>query len=145
MKNTVKNFFALALILTMTFTFTACGGPSTLEEYVNENEETKQMIETANASNDAGEMKVEVKENTVIYTFTLAEAVEDDVKEEMKAVLEETEPSIAPTFETVASKLEEETKIKGITSRLTYLSHDGSEIYSKDFKAKKAEADEDAE
>lgn len=141
MKKSTKKLFTLAMTLTLVVSaamlFTSCGA-TTLEDYVNSNEETKQALEESNSQNSAGNMTVEVKENTVYYNFKLDETVDKDVAEAMNTYFESYMKSVGSTFEGIAAGLEEESKVEGVKVKVTFLNGDDSELYSQEFEAAKA-------
>ncbi len=124
----------LAMVLSVSMLMTSCGEPSTLEEYLAENEELQEQLNSLAESQE--DMTVEIKENQILYTYTMPQQIEEDILEDVKAKFEETMESLGSTFEGIASTCEEETKIKGITVKVTYLNNDGSEIYSQEYEAK---------
>lgn len=78
-------------------------------------------------------MTIEIKENQIIYTYTFAQQLDEDIVEASQEQIESSMSSFASTFENIASSCEEETKIKGVTVKVNYLNKDGSEIWSKVF------------
>ncbi|MGN0658710.1 MAG: DUF4854 domain-containing protein [Emergencia sp.] len=125
--------FVLAMVFSVTVTLTGCGEPSTLEEYINSDADAKEAIESMNSSTDEGGMTVEVKGNSIIYTYQFADTIEADLLDDVKAQFEQYMESAGSTFENIASTMEEESGIDGITVKVIYLNGDGSEIYSKEY------------
>lgn len=136
MKTRTKKLLAALMCVTMLFAFAGCGGPSTLEDYINENTEAKASLESLSSKNAAGDVTVDVKDNTIIYKFKLGQTVEGEMVKQMKDALDQYMKGVESTFENIASTFEEQSEIKGITVRVIYLNGDDSELYSKDFAAK---------
>ena len=120
-----------ALLIAMMVFFTGCGGPQTLEDYVNDNDEIKTEIDSYSQEG----MTVEIKENVLSYVYQYADTYDESMVEDMAAQFESAMASVSSTFSNIASTLEEETEIDGITVRVTYLNGDGSEIYTQDFQS----------
>lgn len=124
----------LAMVLSVSMLMTSCGEPSTLEEYVAEDAELQEQLDSLAKSQE--DMTVEIKENQILYTYTMPQQIEEDLLEDVKAKFEETMESLGSSFESIATSCEEQTKISGITVKVTYLNNDGSEIYSQEYEAK---------
>ncbi len=136
-KRTSKLFtvaLALVMMLSMTLMLTSCGEPSTLEEYLAEDAELQEQLDTLAASQQ--DMTVEIKGNQILYTYTMPQQIEEDLLEDVKAQFEKAMEGYGSTFEGIASTCEEQTKIKGVTVKVSYLNNDGSEIFSQEYKAK---------
>lgn len=132
-KDTLRNslFVTMSvLLIAVMVLFTGCGGTETLEDYVNSNEEVKTQIESYSGQDG---MSVKVEENVLTYEYKYEDTYDESMIDEMKAQFEETMGSMGSTFESIGTTLEEESGIKDITVRVTYLNGDGSEIYSEDF------------
>ena len=132
-KDTLRNslFVTMSvLLIAVMVLFTGCGGTETLEDYVNSNEEVKTQIESYSGQDG---MSVKVEENVLTYEYKYEDTYDESMIDEMKAQFEETMGSVGSTFESIGTTLEEESGIKDITVRVTYLNGDGSEIYSEDF------------
>ena len=124
----------LAMVLSVSMLMTSCGEPATLEEYVAENADLQEQLDSLAKSQNG--MTVEIKENQILYTYTMPQQIEEDLLDDVKAQFEETMESYGSTFEGIASTCEEQTKISGITVKVSYLNNDGSEIYSQEYSAK---------
>lgn len=125
----------LTLIMSMAVMLSGCGGPKNLEEYINSNEEAQQSIESlSTASEDGSGLTVDVKENTLIYTYKYSQTFEQDIIDQMAPAIEKALNGQAATFENVSSTLEEESGISGIIVKVLYVDGDGNEIYSKEYK-----------
>ncbi len=122
----------LAMVLSVSMFMTSCNSePSTLEEYVAQDDELKEQLDQFAESQEG--MTIEIKENQIIYTYTFAQQLDEDIVEASQEQIESSMSSFASTFENIASSCEEETKIKGVTVKVNYLNKDGSEIWSKVF------------
>ncbi|MGC2873041.1 DUF4854 domain-containing protein [Ihubacter sp. rT4E-8] len=122
----------LAMVLSVSMFMTSCSSdPSTLEEYVAQDDKLKGQLDQYAESQDG--MTIEIKENQIIYTYTYPEQLDDEIVEASKEQFDNSMSSFASTFESIATSCEEQTKIKGITVKVAYLNKDGSEIWSKVF------------
>lgn len=119
----------LAMLVGMTMIMTACGGsggaaeeePMTLEKYVQGDAQVEQSIESA--MNDSNVL-VEIKENSIIYTFDLSTMdgyTEEIAKtEEVKAALQSALDSAGATFGGIAKSIEDASGLTGITTVVNY-------------------------
>lgn len=130
-RNYAAKLFVLVLVLAVSISFASCGGPKTLEEYVNSNQETKQEIESA--GNGTG-LEVSIKGNVVNYTYKYTTTYTDDQVEILKKSLESAMKKSEATFSNIATQLEKETEIDGISIVVEYFNGDGKTIYSHEFK-----------
>lgn len=119
----------LSLSFIMTILLAGCGAPSTLEEYINSNEEAKNTVD----SMASDQMNVEVTGNTLTYTYTYNQTFTGETLEAVKEELENAMESQSSTFENIGKTLEQESGIEDITVRVVYANEDGTEIYSEDF------------
>lgn len=129
-KNISSKGLIIALMLALVFTLASCGGPKTLEEYVNSDADVKEQIEQISKSSG---LKCEIKENTVIYTYTYEMELNDSQIEQMSAALEKALGSYESTFTDVIDTLTEETGIEGINIKVIYLDKAEKEILSKEY------------
>ena len=120
----------LSLILIMAVVFSGCGGPKNLEEYVNDNTEAKQSIDSLSTSG----MTVDVKGNTLTYTYEYDQTFDSSTMALMKTEMEKAMSSMDSTFESVVDTLEEGSGIDGITVKVIYKDAAGTEILSKEYK-----------
>lgn len=120
----------LSLVLSMSVVLTGCGGPSTLEEFVNSDAEAKQSLEELNTN----DLAVEVKENTIIYTYTYEQTFDSSVVSALSGTIESTLDDSSASFISMADTLEKESGIEEVTVKIIYLNGDGSEIFSKEYK-----------
>ena len=126
---TVLTALILSLILSMSVVLTGCG-TSTLEEYVNSNKEAKQSLEAMST----GGLNVEVKDNTIIYTYTYEQTFDPSVVSALSGTIESTLDDSSASFTSMADTLEKESGIEEVTVKIIYLNGDGSEIFSKEYK-----------
>ena len=116
----------LAMLVGMTMFMTACGGgsanePMTLEKYAAGDSEIQESIDNAMADSN---VLVEIKENSIIYTFDLSTmegyteelAKSDAIIEALGTALD----SAGPTFGGIAKSIEEATEISGIKTVVNY-------------------------
>lgn len=122
----------IAMMLAMTIMFSGCGSqPSTLEEYIDSNEDAKATLESMSSGSKG--LDVTVDDNTIIYTYTYSDTLDSSVIDAIADELEKTIDKSSSTFTTLADTMEEETKIEGISVKVVYLNGDGSEIFSKEY------------
>lgn len=131
-KRILTGSLILSLILAMAIMFTGCGGPETLEEYVNSDSEAKETIDSMSTSG----MSIDITDNTVTYTYTYDQTFDQEIIDQMAPEMEKTMNSMSSTFEGVASTLEEGSGIDGIVVKVVYLDAAGTEIYSAEYTAK---------
>lgn len=126
----------LSLALTVMMAFTACGGPSTIEEYMNENQDQAQKVEDelAAASTDGMKVSIDYKENAMIFTLKTDETYSADEVKVIKKAFEDQVDSLASQFETTLSDLEEDSGIEDASVELTVVNGDDSEIFTHVFK-----------
>lgn len=129
----LKRFFAtgvvLSLILAMAIAFSGCGGPETLEEYVNSDEEAKASIESMSTSG----MTIDITGNTLTYTYTYPQTYDAATIEAMEEQIESAMDSMESTFESIGDTLEEESGIDDITVKVIYEDGAGTVIFSEDY------------
>lgn len=132
-----KNYKLLALaliaVLSISMVFTSCGGPSTFEEYVKDNDELKSQLDSLSTSNSQGSMTVEFKGNDINYVYKFTEPMDEALVDTVKETLEEQMDSYGATFEQIAQTCEEESEIDGIKVNVKYLDGDDTELYSGTF------------
>lgn len=125
MKKTTLRTIAIALVMTLMLSMTACGGnkDAALEEYF-QTDEMQEMIQEAKDSVEGSGMSIELlaEGNSLIYEYTFEEDSFDDsmldaVKDQLVSGLE----SAASTFEGIASDLNEELKVDNSTVIVRYL------------------------
>ena len=109
-----------------------CGGPANLEEALRKDEEAKAQIEQM--SSESG-VSIEVKENTISYTYDLGMELDDETKD---AVVEQLNTQISAyddTFTGIAKSVEDSTKLSGILVVVNYSDSQGNVIYSATYNA----------
>ena len=139
-----KKAFILMLILAVfsTMVLTACGGSKSLEQYVADNPEMQESIDSAKEGSNV-EIKIEGNEITYIFDLSKMDGYSEDIvkDEEVISSLETSLISSAPTFGGISKQLEEQTKVKGITTTVNYTWED-EVLITKSFTS--ADAVEDA-
>lgn len=139
-----KKAFILMLILAVfsTMVLTACGGSKSLEQYVADNPEMQKSIDSAKEGSNV-EIKIEGNEITYIFDLSKMDGYSEDIvkDEEVISSLETSLISSAPTFGGISKQLEEQTKVKGITTTVNYTWED-EVLITKSFTS--ADAVEDA-
>ena len=139
----------LAMLVGMTMIMTACGGgggaaeeePMTLEKYVQGDASVEEAIDSA--MNDSNVL-VEIKENSIIYTFDLSsmEGYTEELakSEEIQAALQSALDSAGGTFGGIAKSIEEASGIAGISTVVNYTWGD-EVVVTKTFTSADAPAD----
>ncbi len=119
----------IAIFAVTALVMTGCGpeAPTTLEEYIAQDEEMKAEIEQAAANN---ELEITVKENNLEYKFSYKEELKDEEVELMNKTLTEAIEAQKDTFTNLVTSLEEETGLTGISVTLIYTDGAGKELYS---------------
>jgi len=129
MSKSLLTALVLSLILSLSVVLTGCGGPATLEEYISSNEEAKQSLESMNT----GGLNVEVKENTIIYTYQYEQTFDESVVNALSGQIESTLDSSSSSFTSMADTLEQESGVEEVSVKIIYLNGDGSEIFTKEY------------
>ena len=138
----------LTLVLGMCMFMTACGGggaaeeePMTLEKYVQGDSSVQESIDQA--MNDSNVL-VEIKENSIIYTFDLStmEGYTEELakSEEIQAALQSALDAAGGTFGGIAKSIEDASGIAGISTVVTY-TWNGEPLVSKTFTSADAPAE----
>ena len=139
----------LAMLVGMTMIMTACGGgggaaeeePMTLEKYVQGDASVEEAIDSAMADSN---VLVEIKENSIIYTFDLSsmEGYTEELakSEEIQAALQSALESAGGTFGGIAKSIEDASGIAGITTVVNYTWGD-EVVVTKTFTSADAPAD----
>lgn len=132
----------LILAVFSTMILTACGGSKSLEQYVADNPEMQESIDSAKEGSNV-EIKIEGNEITYIFDLSKMDGYSEDIvkDEEVISSLETSLISSAPTFGGISKQLEEQTKVKGITTTVNYTWED-EVLITKSFTS--ADAVEDA-
>lgn len=140
MKTRTKKLFALMMTLTMVISvamlFTSCG--NTLEKYIENDKEAKTAFETQRDAYEKDGITIGVKDNTMSYTFKLTEALDKKTEDQMGGFFDSYMDALAPSFEATAAAWEEKSGIEGIKVKVTFLTVDDKELYSREFEAAKA-------
>lgn len=119
-----KGIISILIIMTMmmALVMSSCESkPKTLEEFVNNDEDAMEDIqETADESG----LKVEIKENDVIYSYDISDydgMTEEIAKgDQMVSALESALGDATDTFTELCSDLEEESGIEGVRILVNY-------------------------
>lgn len=135
LSKTLLTGILLSLLLATLVVFTGCGGgPETLEEYIDSNDEAKEMIDSySSSSSDGSGMSVDVTDNTITYTYKYSQTFDDDVLEQMKTQLESAMESSSSSFSSIGDTLEEESGLENIVVRVVYLDGNDTEIFSAEY------------
>ena len=131
-KNRLNSGIIISLMVAMIIMLSGCGSqPSTLEEYISNDEEAMTTLESVSSSTEG--LEVAVEDNTIIYTYTYDNTLDSSMIESVSEQLEKTIDSSESTFRSMADSLEEESGIDGITIRVIYLNNDGTELVNKEY------------
>ena len=128
-KKILTSGIVVSLLLAMAVMFAGCGGPETLEEYINSDEEAKSTIDSLSTSG----MTVDVTGNTLTYTYTYPQTFDAATVELMKSELGNAMESMDSSFESIGDTLEEGSGIDDITVRVVYEDAAGTELFSEDY------------
>lgn len=136
---------SIMLILTLSIMalLTGCGGPSTLEEYINDNPKEQEAMDSeldktnVTLAQSGMSATIDIKENQVIYTLKLGDMYKGEDMDAIKEFLEEYLETLSSNYETLANTLEKDTKIEGITVRVVCVDPNDEEICSKDYNPSK--------
>lgn len=129
MSKTTITSLLLSLMLAMGLILTSCGGPANLEEMVNSDEDLKAQIESFSTSG----MTIDIKENTVIYTYKYNQVFDEAMAAEMGTQLESGIDSMSSTFNSVKQQLIDESGFDDITLKIIYTDGNDTELYSTEF------------
>lgn len=130
LKKILTSGIILSLILAMAVAFSGCGGPETLEEYIASDTEAQESIDSLATSG----LEVEVKGNTLTYTYQYDQTFDSATLSLMETELASAMSSMDSTFQSVVDMLEEGSEIDGITVKVVYTDGAGTEIYSNEYK-----------
>jgi len=119
----------LVLLLATSVILSGCGGTSTLEEYVNNNEELSQQIESYSTSG----MTIDISDNTLTYTYKYEQSFDDTTAKLMTSSLEQAMSSMDSTFESIKTTLIEETDISDIIVKIVYSDSNDTVLYEKEY------------
>ncbi len=113
----------------------ACGKSATVEDFVNSDAMQKQLETLKSSLGDEQALAIDLKgeDNKLIYTFTYPEELSEEDISLMKDALESALDSMSGTFEEIASSLKKAVNVENPVVVVTYVTKDGTEIYSKEF------------
>lgn len=136
MKKNLRNLIALIMVIAVvaasSVILTGCGGPATLEEFIDSDENAKTELQTIEKSlGEGGSFTVEGNDITMIYKYS--QTFDAQYLPAMKTQIENAMNSMSSTFENMVTQLEEESKLEGITMTVIYQNGDGTEIFSKTY------------
>lgn len=119
-----------SLILALMLAFAGCGGPSSIQEYIESSDEAQQQIADTEKSSGCD---IDVKDNDMTITYKYDETYSKDQVKAVKKEMEKLVPDMADALEDSISDIKDESGIEDITMTIVFLNGDGSEIYSKKF------------
>lgn len=129
----IKKIIAMGAIITSLIILTSCGGPSTLEEYVNDNSSVQQSIESMEKTiGDNG--SVTIKENNLTITYAMPNTYDEATLAAVKEQMEKYLSSMDSSFQSFEDQLKEESGVDEATVTINYTDASGNEIYSKIYK-----------
>ncbi|MCR4999001.1 MAG: DUF4854 domain-containing protein [Lachnospiraceae bacterium] len=122
----------MAMAVMATVLLVGCGKPTSLEEALQNSESASDKIQEM--ATDSG-VSIEVKENTITYTYNLGRELDEDTKALVVEQLEEKMAGYDDSFIAIAQGLEESTEITGITVEVRYVDSNGAEVYHANYNA----------
>lgn len=122
----------MAMAVMATVLLVGCGKPASLEEALQNSESASDKIQEM--ATDSG-VSIEVKENTITYTYNLGRELDEDTKALVVEQLEEKMAGYDDSFIAIAQGLEESTEITGITVEVRYVDSNGAEVYHANYNA----------
>ena len=129
----IKKIIAMGAIITSLIILASCGGPSTLEEYVNDNSDVQQSIESMEKTfGDNG--SVTIKENNLTITYAMPNTYDEATLAAVKEQMEKYLSSMDSSFQSFEDQLKEESGVDEATVTINYTDASGNEIYSKIYK-----------
>lgn len=97
-----------ALILALMLAFAGCGGPSTIQEYIESSDEAQQQIADTEKSSGCD---IDVKDNAMKVTYKYDETYSKDQVKAIKKEMEKLVPDMAGDLEDSISDIKEESGI----------------------------------
>ena len=129
----IKKIIAMGAIITSLIILASCGGPSTLEEYVNDNSDVQQSIESMEKTiGDNG--SVTIKENNLTITYAMPNTYDEATLAAVKEQMEKYLSSMDSSFQSFEDQLKEESGVDEATVTINYTDASRNEIYSKIYK-----------
>lgn len=116
----------LSLIFVMGLILSGCGGPENLEEMAKDDEDFKAQIEAFSASG----MTIDIKGNTITYTYKYDQTFDDATAAQMTTQLESAMDSMSSTFTSLKDQLVDETGFKDVKLKVVYTDGNDKELYS---------------
>lgn len=137
MKTTLKKTALVLMIVIMAISaatvLSGCGGPTTLEEYVNSDTEVQKQLDSLGAQLGEGG-SVTVSENNIAIVYKYPTTYDKAVVEQMKTSLESAMQNMDSTFQNLLTQLKDESGIDAASLSIEYQNGDGTVLYNKDFK-----------
>ena len=110
------------------------GASGSLEEYVSNNAEFKADLEDAVSTPG---IDMEIKDNTVICTYTMDVSLDDEtVKTYQKSLEESVSDSLSKQMAEYAKQIEKKSGIKGITVEVKYVDKKDNVLFDKSYDSK---------
>ncbi len=103
--------------------------PKTLKEFLNASIILRAEIEAIQSDT----VKITVKDNTLIYSGTINYIIDSSTIDEIKTKLKDELDEIKDTYVEIASALEKESGIKGVSVKVEYFDKKNNMIYSRTF------------
>lgn len=119
----------LSLIFVMGLILSGCGGPENLEEMAKNDENFKAQIEAFSTSG----MTIDIKGNTITYTYKYDQAFDDATAAQMKTQLESAMDSMSSTFTSLKEQIVDETGFKDVALKVVYTDSNDKELYSAEY------------
>lgn len=132
MKKIITLVATVMLLVTSTFALAGCGGPSTLEEYLNSDSEAQQDLKDLESSLGEGG-SVTVKDNNIQMIYKYGETYDEATVNALKTQLEKSMTSMDSTFQGMVDQLKEESDIDDASLTIIYQDASGTELYQKTY------------
>lgn len=139
MKKIVLTLIAAILAATSVFGFTGCGQSpeQKLASYIESDSFQKQLDSMKSSYDSMMDIDVKAEGQNVVYTFTYKTDIPEDSIDTVKSSLENAFDSLSSTYEDIANQLKEDAGIDDPSVVIEINSKDGTNIFSKTYKATK--------
>ena len=129
MKKVITLVAAIMLLVTSTLALAGCGGPKTLEEYVNSDSDVQQELSDLESSLGNGG-SITVKENNIELIYKYDQTFDEATATAMKPQLEQAMNSMESQFQGMIDDLKEDSGIDDVSMTIVYQDANGTELYS---------------
>lgn len=139
MKKIALTLVAVVLAVTSIFCFVGCGESSEqkLASYIESDSFQKQLNSMKSSYDSMMDIDVKAEGQNVVYTFTYKTDIPQDSMDTVKSTLENAFESLSSTYEGIANQLKEDAGIDDPSVVIEINAKDGTNIFSKTYKATK--------